>query len=75
MALEEEQREMMKQNGYKGIGFKSVFGQQWIGICKTMNCYLDLIGITYYKNGWNPRWGIQKTKKKPIKQSLNLRGS
>jgi len=49
------------KTGYKGIGFKSVFGQQdGLVYVKTNDLLFRFDRNHILQNGWNPRWGIQK---------------
>jgi hypothetical protein len=49
------------KTGYKGIGFKSVFGQQdGLVYIKTNDLLFRFDRNHILQNGWNPRWGIQK---------------
>lgn len=49
------------KTGYKGIGFKSVFGQpEGIVYVKTENTLFRFDREYAKKKGWNPKWGNQK---------------
>jgi hypothetical protein len=49
------------KTGYKGIGFKSVFGQQdGLVYVKTNDLLFRFDRNHILQNGWNPKWGIQK---------------
>lgn len=49
------------KTGYKGIGFKSVFGQQeGIVYVKTENTLFRFDREYAKQKGWNPNWGSQK---------------
>jgi hypothetical protein len=50
------------KTGYKGIGFKSVFGQpEGIVYVKTENTLFRFDREYAKQKGWNPKWGNQKT--------------
>jgi hypothetical protein len=60
------------KTGYKGIGFKSVFGQpDGIVYVKTENTLFRFDRDFVRKQGWNPKWGDQEVWEKQNRVQFN----